>query len=594
MSSDKPLSAKNSPSQGPWTDFEDGLYAALAEKIPPPGGTEEETAALIASLAFLGRMDEATGLWRLRKDALSAKFQRRVRFALVISATRISRFKAAKTWLLEFKKENALEDPFVRQSFAFYFYFVGDFKRSSLWAKRALDAALSENNPYIRLLASDLLGHSLVQRGRLSVGFRWLEQARKVSQERGNLALDEMIRISKLLYEAEAGFRPLEMIGELERARDSRKAEDSYAHADLSLELSRQWILRGEWKKARTLLDLESTRIYSFENRHQEMRLLLRLAEVAYHQGRAADCGHFLRSARRALNRLADQIYEIRVLGLEIKVETDLLGGELPLDKKERLLQLNARRSDRLNRQMLSRRGWTDEVMTAPGEDPLHDLLKMALSHPDQALREMARKNYWGLWARTRNIPFGAKAIVIGAPEVALVLVDQNGVQPLQEGVGPLVLRLVTKLMKGFVDKQELIETVWGYEYDPLRHDSLVYGALSSLRRLLGERGDWLENSEEGWRMTPGLTWMDLSLRPQEETFVQEPDRIPLDLSYRQHKALKELERREVWVIREYRSFFHVSTMTAFRDLDDLAKKGYILRQGKGRATCYVRPGRNA
>ncbi|HRO68691.1 MAG TPA: hypothetical protein PL182_14050, partial [Pseudobdellovibrionaceae bacterium] len=334
----------------------------MIEKIPPPGKTEEETAALIASLAFLGRMDEATGLWRLRREALSEKFRRRSRFALVISATRISRFKAAKSWLLEFKKENALNDSFVRQSFAFYFYFLGDFRRSSIWAKRALDAALLESSPYIRLLASDLLGHSLVQRGKLSVGFRWLEQARKIAVSRGNRALDEMIRISKLLYEAEAGFRPLTMIEELERARDSRKAEDAYAHADLSLELARQRVLRGEWRKARNLLDAESTRIYSFENRHQEMSLLLRLAEVAYHQGKAADCGHFLRSARRALNRLADQVYEIRVLGLEIKVETDLLGNELPSDKKERLLQLSSKRSDRLNRQMLSRRGWTEEA----------------------------------------------------------------------------------------------------------------------------------------------------------------------------------------------------------------------------------------
>jgi DNA-binding winged helix-turn-helix (wHTH) protein len=192
-------------------------------------------------------------------------------------------------------------------------------------------------------------------------------------------------------------------------------------------------------------------------------------------------------------------------------------------------------------------------------------------------------------------VPFGAKAILVGSPEAAVVLVDEDGVAPLMEGTGTLTLKLIKQLSGDFVDKQELIEKVWGYRYDPLRHDSLVYGALSSLRRLLGERGTWLENSEKGWRFLPGLIWMDLRETAQEvrneEAFANLVASPATDeLSLRQQKAMAEIRRREQWVIRAYRSFFHVSTMTAFRDLDDLEKKGYLRRMGKGRATCYVLP----
>ena len=59
------------------------------------------------------------------------------------------------------------------------------------------------------------------------------------------------------------------------------------------LELARQLTLRGEYARARALLNSESSKIYAFGNRRQELVLQLRLGELALRQGDIFAAEHF-------------------------------------------------------------------------------------------------------------------------------------------------------------------------------------------------------------------------------------------------------------------------------------------------------------
>jgi DNA-binding winged helix-turn-helix (wHTH) protein len=198
--------------------------------------------------------------------------------------------------------------------------------------------------------------------------------------------------------------------------------------------------------------------------------------------------------------------------------------------------------------------------------------------------------------------------LVIRLEEPRLVLVSRDGIRPLQEGLGKQGMKILQRLRQSPADKEELIRAVSGYQYDPLRHDALIYTALSGLRKALGDQAHWIETRDEGWSLKPDMIWAEENKKPGRisqprgsnatsppaEVRLLESDfqSLEADLSLRQSQALQEMKDRPTWEVRSYRDFFHVSPMTAFRDLDDLARKGYLLRVGKGRASCYRLTGR--
>ena len=60
--------------------------------------------------------------------------------------------------------------------------------------------------------------------------------------------------------------------------------------------------------------------------------------------------------------------------------------------------------------------------------------------------------------------------------------------------------------------KHEIVETVWGVEYHPLRHDAALFTNIMRLRRLLGEDGDrHLQVSEDGYFLVPPADFLYLS-----------------------------------------------------------------------------------
>ena len=109
--------------------------------------------------------------------------------------------------------------PFALQGVGFYLYFIGKFQKAAERAKHALRHSLKQNSPYIRFLATDLLGHCLVQLGRRAEGLRLLKNARDLALKADNANFAAAFASAALIYEAEAGWRPHRFVSELATAR---------------------------------------------------------------------------------------------------------------------------------------------------------------------------------------------------------------------------------------------------------------------------------------------------------------------------------------------------------------------------------------
>ena len=168
-------------------------------------------------------------------------------------------------------------------------------------------------------------------------------------------------------------------------------------------------------------------------------------------------------------------------------------------------------------------------------------------------------------------------------------------------------------------DKQHLIEKVWGYNYDPLRHDSLVYTALTRLRVALEPMNHWIINDDTNYQLLPDVEIQFIQTAPQalsastltsSRTFTalgashaaspppslqsltsSSAPTLPLlemDLNLRQIQFLN-LKDSVAVNVEAYAKHWKVTKMTALRDLKKLCDLGYLKRLGKGRATEYYR-----
>jgi hypothetical protein len=139
------------------------------------------------------------------------------------------------------------------------------------------------------------------------------------------------------------------------------------------------------------------------------------------------------------------------------------------------------------------------------GSDPLADWIDTVSRSPEPLASILAG----GLHAFAYDfagIERGGSLLVARAQAGSLTAFDTAGVHHEPGGLTPLLRDLLRRLARGPASKQDLVETVWGYRcYSPLRHDPMVYSAMSSLRRLLGPFHAWIRVTEAGYALMPGL-----------------------------------------------------------------------------------------
>lgn len=573
-------------------DFLSGNYQKAASRSFDQVSTIEsiEIPGLVGSLSFTGKDLEAKHLYKESFHRLSDTEKSACRFFLGLGHTRKSQYKKAsrvfRNNLRSLNSESTSHQKFyVYQGIAFYLFFLGKFKLSRKWALKSFDSALEAGDLYGRSLSTDLLAHIKLRLGEVNGGLELLREAKKISHKIKNKSVAEAIEIAELQYQAQYGFNKSTQVSVLEGKFNSLVSEDNYSRAAIGLELARQYTLRGKFQAAEKILESISANIFATENRRQEIQLNLRFAENFYQIGKEALAWNYLRSARRCLNFEADKSFEVQIMGFEYK----LFEGDAKDSVKKELKDKSRIFNTIINQNILSRNKIIDNEGLSR-EDLYHDFL-LSLDQESDKVSAIIESGYYSLLANELEIKRGESLLYVDTHTHRVIAFSQESIEIPQTHLTPTDLKILLSLLSGKNEKEEICKTVWGYKYDPLRHDNIIYTAIRSLRKNLGNCGSWIETSESGYHLRADRKFKVNSKNEFKKSAPMESSLIETDseeLNLRQIKSLQYLKKHESLDVAAYQKLFKVSDVTASRDLRSLKKLGYVVTIGQARAIKYL------
>jgi hypothetical protein len=573
--------------------FYKGTYSeVLTQSVDSPNWSQaqEDIPFVVGALSFTGRIEEAEIF--IQKIIVQRALVI-ARFFLGVGYTRLSRYPLAQKVFAENfratrrKKTSDMELFFSYQGLSFFRFFSGRLKLAERSSKLAFQYANKADYLYGKVLSTDVRAHILIQLGEVSRGIKLLSNLKSLCEHLDNSSLPKAILISEVTYKSRFGLGSIES---LQGAIKNLDPGDNYSFANLLLEHSRQLAIRGNIDAAYKSLDEASRIIYSNQNRRQEVVLNLRYAQLMYLSGDFSRGLNAVRAAKRALDTNMDSILEVEALGMEYKFFLNLgmkKGCEELLPKLE---YLSKRFGNNIQIRIYSRNQSGETHGLRKGEDLIGDLMDQICQDPESAISLISKSEYYGLFYEVLLVEKGSSVLYLDLQPGTLTLFDRGNVIH-KMGLTPLLKKIILCLAKGVTEKGSLVSQVWGYKYDPLRHDSIVYNSMVQLRKLLGNRAHWLVTSEGGYGLQAGIIIkshskvVDTSHKP-----VLSPDIMAdsASLNLRQIKILQFLKKNECIDVQKCKKLFNVSDITASRDLSALTKMNTIARIGKGRATQYM------
>ncbi len=526
----------------------------------------------ILANALFGELQQA--LWHYRwsveqKFKFSEIEQATVNFALGVGHTRISEYgKARENFARNFRYRRG--DPRARfyfyQGLGFYRYFTGNFVRSTKFARAALEQAVQSRFNYGQLISEELLAHGLTEAGEVRLGLKHLKRSLGRARTLHHKSLRQSFRLLLLLNEARFGLN-WNSLPRLEKALRKLHPQDTYSRNAVKLELANQWVLRGQAAKAFQVLDEACDSIYASQNRRQIAQLNFRLAFLTWLRGRRDEALHLLKSAELNLHKEVDVALWKRMRGLRERI----------LNSSEETLHTHAKKTKSF------------------GEDRIADLYELVAQNDPRALRlVLDHQLYFFLYA-FYQLQFDQKALLFDLLPRGVMVVDHGNILVVDKGFSRVNRRVLEALAVSHQSKEELIESVWGYDYDASRHDALIYTSISKIRQLLGAAGAWIELDEKGYRLQSGVR-----LKTREAQKIDKSERAARTvaclhsnskLNFRQLRILSGFATdRDQWLdIADVMRDFDVSRATATRDLSELTGMGLLRRLGKARATKYIK-----
>ncbi len=559
---------------------------------------------ILGSLSFLGRTQEAEALFQAHKTKLSDVQKSYAYFFLALAFTRRSQYQKARTYLIlnrSLAKKSPVRNHEVRflveQGIAFFLFFHGRFEKSLAWSEKSLASAIGTDDLWMRALSQDLLANNLIQNGRIHEGLGHFNEALKYSKKLKNKALITAIKSSTVLLSCEYGIELAESYKKLSDYYMDQRQFDGFTRANLGLEFARQQTLRGEWKSAVQTLNEISAGIFQNQNRRQEARFNLRWAEVYFLKNEPNTCLHYIRSGRRCLE-FVDHTYEMQFIGMEQKVYRDLLKEKIPEALTKRLSELTAKFNNIKNNNILVREKVLTSNVIESGDDEINQLLKKAAQNTKAARQIILQTGYLSWLYRFFDISKGERIILLNLEPKSLTYITADGIFHQANELSTLNYKIISKLSEGFTSKEELVNSVWGYTYDPLRHDSLIYSSFSGLRKLLSADSRIIETSEVGYALHAKvinlLETNDADTPALDERFTLQSDISELlkhGLNFRQIQIMQYLDQNQFISVKTAIRLFSTSEITANRDLRTLYQKELVLRVGQGRSTHYAKAG---
>lgn len=556
-----------------------------------------EFPSLIGSLCFSGRLLEAKKIYQESYSTLNDVEKSACRFFIGLGYTRKSQYqKASKLFRINLKSlhkdSSSLQKFYVYQGIAFYLFFVGKFELSMKWALKSFDSAMDARDVYGRSLSTDLLAHIKLRLGEINVGVDLLKTAEKLSRQIGNKSVSEAIEIAELQYEAQYGYNRDLILKTLENKFEQLVTEDNYSRAAIGLELARQYTLRARFDLSEKILEKISSNIFATENRRQEIQLNLRFAENYYQMGKSVLAWNYLRTARRCLNFEADKSFEIQIMGFEYKLFDESARESIRQELKNKAKYFNTI----INHNILSRNNI--EIGQLHNHEDLYHNFLVSLETEVDKTSKIIDSGYLSLLPDVLGVKRGENLLYFDQEASRVILFFDNKIEIPSDHLTPTDTKILVALLSGTQTKEELCKKVWGYEYDPLRHDNIIYTGIRSLRKSLGNGSNWIETSENGYHFSEDRKYkinyrnQNLNTIKSENSGIRlvevNDDAITSDLNLRQIKSLQYLKQNECLDVTSYQKIFDVSDVTASRDLRTLKKLGFVVSIGKARAIKYL------
>lgn len=609
--------------------FVRGRASGLVERSDTDFENANSMDILVAALVLSGDLERALAIAATRESHDQTGM---ISFYLSLGLTRAGRYEEAQKRInrLGSLRRLGLVEFYFQQAQGFSSFIRGEpdsavrFSQQALIAAEAIaDEAVHPQKPLARILSLDLLGHSLVQTGQLRSGIKTLKLAREAAKRAEHENFTHAISISLLKYEASFGIEPTRIVSRLYRALVELKPNDSYSRSELRLELSRQLILRGQLRQARAHLEEAAADILGSKNHQQTASLHMKQAWLARLEGRLTDTLLGLQATESVL--LHESESDLRAKTRFFRLDTLREMGESDLHSRDRALSLSQsllnnadfQRLHGIERRMVQRKfgemlrlsdSIASMVPIANGEDPFGDLMDRVQRKTMGVESELLQKRYFGLLVPLLGLNFGQRAIVLGIPKGAVIIVDGGETRVSESGLGGLLGRLIVRLADGVCTRREAIEQIWGYRYEAERHDRLLAVALSRIRKVLGGNLKWVEmegdrlllqdqvlirywsgrNDSQVARLLKNVVALGSSIENSRVISAQPAGNGPR-LRIRQLQVLRDLVTRGDVGVPDLVERFGVSRSSALRDLNELVELGFLIRMGDTRATRYMR-----
>lgn len=586
-----------------------GQYVELCKEFDNHAALQDKSEILpywFAALMFTGNLEK--GLALFEPDSLKTDIRIACRFFLIIGYIRKSMYAEAREELArnlcEKRNTKDARDLFyIHQGVATYRFFCGRYLEAKNSAEQAYKYAIKSRFVFGEMVTRDLLGHCLMLLGQNREGFKFFAQALELTEKNKNTSLSSAIRISIIKFRAQIGMKPHQDLKDLESALTGLAPQDTYSNAELLLEMIRQFLLRGQFTKAEACFSQASDIIYRHQNRRQVALLNLRMSYMLYLQGQYPQALHIVRFAEQNIDPSIDLNLWTQLTGLKMLIHSEVTGR--PAEFDHTLLEKMSRTQMAIHKKILARmRNYKHDFPV--NEDPIGDLLDKIKAGDAEAPRLLVEAGYYGLLHKCYKLPFGAQSLIFDLLPGSMVILDRGNVTFKKKALNSILRKILLLLRERPQTKEELVQQIWGYQYDPLRHDPLIYSSMNKVRRFLENYADWIELSEEGYRIKAGvkvilknnlkretkMTALDALVDKAKTT---QPEFIkasrPMDLqnlNFRQMQVLEYLRKNQSISIYELSSKLEISKPTATRDLSQLHKLGKLRRVGKGRATRYL------
>ncbi len=591
--------------------FLEGRFAEVTDIFESSKSLQKDNNAFpywIGSLVLSGQLDKALALYEQR--TLAPQQQIACRFYLALGSIRNSQYQQGRKFLIENRRQlssqtPALEKFFIFQGMAFYRFFCGRFSQAKRDAEHSYKAAIKADFTFGEILSKDLLAHSLIHTGQIRLGLRYFNETFLIAKRVRNQWMGPAIEIAILKFKAQFGIDPQNDVEKLETALEKIQTHDIYSKGELQLELVRQYILRGQFTKAEDTLSGAADIVYKNQNRRQMALLNLRMSYVLFLQAQYTQSLHILRFAEQNIDPLIDLSLWIQISGLKLKIyETLNRSAELKA-LRQNLSQKSLDSQNQIHKKIMQRSQNKMSQPNALGEDPIGDLLDRVARGDNKAPQLILESGFFGLLHKCYQLPFGTQSVIFDLHPGTVVILDKGNVHLQTKGVNSVLRKIILLIKDEPKSKEQLVQEIWGYQYDPLRHDTLIYSSVNKIRKLLAPHPEWIQLTESGYQIQKSVKIIiknslkqisppsQTAPTPQLDTKNRKPKiqarwaKYAKDLNFRQMQILDYLKTHPSISVLDLSSRLLISKPTATRDLSKLYDLGILTRVGQGRATRY-------